>query len=73
LSLSTNDECVRLIEAAAAPIPPGRRPAFYERVSKLLRDEDVLVPTAVRAACVRAHPERAADRRRAAAAIAAPP
>jgi hypothetical protein len=36
---------------------PRRRPAFYERVSELLRNDDVLTPSCVLAACQRAQDE----------------
>jgi hypothetical protein len=54
---STTDECVELIRQYAEPIPPPRRPQFYERVSGLLRDGDVLSPALVVVACQKAQSE----------------
>jgi hypothetical protein len=43
-------ELVRIIAAAAGPIPPSRRPAFLEMIDERLRGEP-LTPAAVRVAC----------------------
>ena len=57
MSLSVTDEVVALIQAAAAPIAPARRSAFYERVSDLLRSDSDFIPHRVRAACAQAQRE----------------
>jgi hypothetical protein len=51
MTLSATDECVALIHAAAEPLPRARRPAFYERVSALLRNDEILIPHRVQEAC----------------------
>ena len=55
--LSANDECVELIREAALPLPGHRRTQFYERVSQLLKNADVLVPARVLEACRQAQGE----------------
>jgi hypothetical protein len=57
VSLSATDECVGLIEAAAAPIAPHRQPRFYERIAELVPNAETLSPAAVRDACARVQRE----------------
>jgi hypothetical protein len=57
MNLSALDECAALIREAAEPLPRDRRHRFYERVSELLKNDEVLIPAAVRAACARAQVE----------------
>jgi hypothetical protein len=49
--ISTTDEYIDLIREASLPLPPHRRSNFYERVSALLRNDDVLNPARVLEAC----------------------
>jgi hypothetical protein len=55
--MTVTEECIELIRRAGEPLPAWRRPAFYERVSELLRSEEVLVPARVQAACQRVQGE----------------
>jgi 2-polyprenyl-6-methoxyphenol hydroxylase-like FAD-dependent oxidoreductase len=48
---------VRQAVTGESSLPPRRRSQFLERVSQLLRDEDVLIPSAVRRACAKAQTE----------------
>ena len=57
MNLSALDECAALIREAAEPLPRGRRHRFYERVSELLKNDEVLIPTRVLDACRRAQDE----------------
>jgi hypothetical protein len=53
LPLSLDLECIAIIRDHALPILPRARPAFYEKVSELLRGVE-LGPGAVGRACVEA-------------------
>jgi hypothetical protein len=67
--LSVDEECIAVIRQYAWPISPHRRPAFYERVTELLRGE-VLGPGSCARACATAQldfiasPDAIADGRR---------
>ena len=55
--LALADECAGLMREAALPLPARLRPRFLERVSELLRNEEILIPARVMSACQQAQRE----------------